>query len=306
MKPKRIMVIGSCNTDMTIFTEHIPLPGETVLGNKFNMGSGGKGANQAIAIKRLGGDVLFACKVGNDILGDNLIRHYEAEGIDIAYVSRCDTSSGVALITVDAAGENNIVVASGANATFAETDIEILSGEIRDSSILLLQLEIPLPAVLKAARIAFESGVYVVLNPAPAVKLPDEIYKYISLIVPNFTETFHLTSISPYDAHSIQSAVDVLLSKGVKNIILTMGDRGCVVADRELSASHIIPAVPAEVIDTTAAGDTFCGALCVALSEGKTLYEAAEFANAAAALSVQRYGAQESIPYRKDLDKISI
>lgn len=185
MKSGKIMVIGSSNTDMTVFTQRHPEPGETVLGGHFRMGAGGKGANQAVAARRLGGDVSFVCKVGPDLFGDNAIRHYRDEGLDVSGVMRSDSPSGVALITVDASGENSIVVASGANADITVEDIESIRGQIEQASILLLQLEIPVPAVSRAAEIAHRAGVYVILNPAPACSLPEDIFDCISLIIPN-------------------------------------------------------------------------------------------------------------------------
>ena len=168
MQSGKIMVIGSSNTDMTVVTQRHPEPGETVLGGNFRMGAGGKGANQAVAAKRLGGNVSFVCKVGSDLFGDNSIQHYRDEGLDISGIMKSDAASGVALVTVDATGENSIVVASGANADITVDDIESIRQQIEASSILLLQLEIPVPAVKKAAEIAHNAGVYVILNPAPA------------------------------------------------------------------------------------------------------------------------------------------
>jgi len=182
------MVIGSSNTDMTVITDRLPVPGETVLGGRFAMGPGGKGANQAVAAQRLGGNVSFICKVGNDIFGDNAIKHYLNEGMDTSGIMRSNQPSGVALISVDKKAENCIVVASGANADITEADIEAHRKEIEEASILLLQLEIPVEAVVRAAKIGHEAGNYVILNPAPACELPEEIYQYISLIIHNLTE----------------------------------------------------------------------------------------------------------------------
>ena len=184
MSEKKIMVIGSSNTDMTVVADRLPVPGETVLGGKFAMGPGGKGANQAVAAQRLGGNVSFICKVGKDIFGENAIRHYNNEGMDTTGIMLSEQPSGVALISVDTHAENCIVVASGANGDITEADIESHRKEIEAASILLLQLEIPVEAVVRAAKIGHEAGVYVVLNPAPACDLPEEIYQYLSLIIP--------------------------------------------------------------------------------------------------------------------------
>lgn len=300
MKPTgKILVIGSSNTDMTVKSPTIPRPGETVLGGEFKMGAGGKGANQAVAAKRLGGDVTFVCKVGNDIFGDNAIENYRKEGMDVSHVLRSEKPSGVALILVDAEAENCISVASGANADLTPADIEANEELIRTSSILLLQNEIPIESVLKAAKIAHEAGAYVILNPAPACALPDEIFRYVDLMTPNQTESEFYTGIPVNDEESAQKAADALRAKGVKDIIMTMGSKGSMGFTAE--DTFFTPSRKVDAVDTTAAGDTFCGGLSVALSEGKTLREAAEFATKASALTVQKMGAQESIPYRNNL-----
>jgi len=301
MAGKKILVIGSSNTDMTVQTANLPLPGETVLGGVFTMGPGGKGANQAVAVKRLGGDVSFICKVGNDIFGDNAIAHYNREGIDTGGILRSEKPSGVALITVDAKAENCIVVASGANADFTEEDIEKCRPALESCGILLLQLEIPIPAVVKAAKIAHDAGATVVLNPAPAADLPDEIFRYISLFIPNETELARFSGVEIHCENCAKRAAKVMVGKGVRQIIVTMGSKGSLITDGENAV--MVPARKVQAVDTTAAGDTYCGALCVALSEGKSLVEAAEFATAASALTVQKIGAQNSIPTRSEIQK---
>lgn len=293
------MVIGSSNTDMTVITDRLPVPGETVLGGRFAMGPGGKGANQAVAAQRLGGNVSFICKVGNDIFGDNAIKHYLNEGMDTSSIMRSNQPSGVALISVDKKAENCIVVASGANADITEADIEAHRKEIEEASILLLQLEIPVEAVVRAAKIGHEAGNYVILNPAPACELPEEIYQYISLIIPNQTEIALMTGVEARDEEGAANAVEVLRKKGVQDVIVTMGSKGSMVYHE--GKAEFVPSKKVNAVDTTAAGDTYCGGLCVALSEGKDIIEAARFATAASALTVQKQGAQESIPYRKDI-----
>ncbi|MBE6232061.1 MAG: ribokinase [Bacteroidales bacterium] len=295
----KIMVIGSSNTDMTVITDRLPVPGETVLGGRFAMGPGGKGANQAVAAQRLGGNVSFICKVGNDIFGDNAIKHYLNEGMDTSGIMRSNQPSGVALISVDKKAENCIVVASGANADITEADIEAHRKEIEEASILLLQLEIPVEAVVRAAKIGHEAGNYVILNPAPACELPEEIYQYISLIIPNQTEIALMTGVEARDEEGAANAVEVLRKKGVQDVIVTMGSKGSMVYHE--GKAEFVPSKKVNAVDTTAAGDTYCGGLCVALSEGKDIIEAARFATAASALTVQKQGAQESIPYRKDI-----
>ena len=299
MEKKGILVIGSSNTDMTVKTAKLPVPGETVLGGEFIMGAGGKGANQAVAAKRLGGDVAFVCKVGKDVFGDNAIKDYEKEGLDTSLVMRSDKPSGVALITVDENAENCIVVASGANNDITEADIDAIADQIRNASILLLQLEIPVPAVRRAVEIAHEAGVFTVLNPAPACELPEEIYKHVSLIIPNRTEAATLTGVSVEDSVSLEEAVAVLRGRGVEKVVVTIGSEGSLIFDGETST--LVPAIKVNAIDTTAAGDTFCAGICVGLSEGKTLKEAVEFATKASSVTVQRMGAQASIPFRSEL-----
>ncbi|MBO4572120.1 MAG: ribokinase [Bacteroidales bacterium] len=296
---KLILVVGSSNTDMTVKTKYLPKPGETVLGNDFTMGPGGKGANQAVAASRLGGEVKFICKVGRDIFGDNAIAHYRNEKLDTEGILRSDCPSGVALISVDAQAENSIVVASGANGDMTEADIEASRKDLEKCGILLLQLEIPVPSVLKAAKIAHEAGAMVVLNPAPACPLPEEIFRYIDLFIPNQTELANYSGIDASDVEGAEKAAAAMQAKGVGKLIVTMGSKGALIC--EGGPSVFVPAKKVKAVDTTAAGDTFCGALCVAISEGRSLKEAAEFAASASALTVQKMGAQNSIPFRKDL-----
>ena len=299
MNQKSILVIGSSNTDMTAKTAELPRPGETVLGGVFTMGAGGKGANQAVAAQRLGGNVKFICKVGKDMFGDNSIAQYEKEGLDASGILRSELPSGVALIYVDSHAENCIVVASGANGDLTEEDIEKSRQDLENCDILLLQLESPIPSVLKAAKIAHKAGKTVVLNPAPACPLPEEIFKNIDLFIPNETELSTFSGIEVTDVESAQKAAAAMQAKGVGKLIVTMGSKGALIC--EGGPATFVPAHKVKAVDTTAAGDTFCGALCVAISEGKSLKEAAEFACAASALTVQKMGAQNSIPYRKDL-----
>lgn len=295
MGSTKVVVIGSSNTDMTIKAERLPKPGETILGGVFVMGPGGKGANQAVAARRLGADVSFICKVGHDIFGDNAIEGYRKEGIDTSRILRSDKASGTALILVDAKAENCIAVAPGANGDLSPEDIDSVADVIRSAGYLILQLEIPVESVLRAARIAHEAGVYVILNPAPACPLPRELFSYVSLITPNQTESALLTGIED----NLDAAVDKLLEMGVKDVVVTLGSKGSMVVSG--GERTFVPSQKVNAVDTTAAGDTFCGALCVALSEGCSLVQAAQFATKASALTVQKMGAQDSIPYRSDI-----
>lgn len=295
MSKKKILVIGSSNTDMTIKAQRLPVPGETILGGEFVMGRGGKGANQAVAASRLGGDVTFVCKVGNDLFGKESIVSYKNEGLNTEHILYSERPSGVALIMVAEDGENCISVASSANDDLTPSDIDSLEDVIRSADYLILQLEIPVASVLRAAKIAHDAGVYVILNPAPAASLPSELFRNIDLITPNQTELALLTGIKDNN----KAAAEKISEMGVSSVVMTMGSKGCAVIENgEFSQ---IEACRVKAVDATAAGDTFCGALCVALSEGHSLMEAAHFATKASAITVQRRGAQESIPYRREI-----
>ena len=300
MHSKKIIVIGSTNMDMVVKTSHIPTPGETVLSGSFFMNPGGKGANQAVSVARLGGDVAFVSKVGNDVFGKQSTQLFEEEGIDIAHLLSDDTlPSGVALITVDQSGENSIVVASGANAGLTPADLEDALDKIAGAGIVLMQLEIPMETVHFAAIYAVKHGVKVILNPAPANTLPPKLLSCIDIITPNQSEAAMLSGINVTDAATAAQAAVAIHNLGVKSVIITMGAMGCVIYDK--GEITVVPAQKVEAVDTTAAGDVFCGALAVALAEGGTLFDAVNFASRAAAISVTRMGAQPSIPYRKEL-----
>lgn len=301
MEKNRILVIGSSNTDMTVRSATLPKPGETVLGGDFRMGPGGKGANQAVAARLLGGEVTFVCKLGRDMFGEGASKHYESCGLDTSKILWSDKPSGVALITVDSKAENSIVVASGANADMTVSDIDSVADIIKSSGILLLQLEIPMDAVVHAAEIAYDAGVQVVLNPAPAAALPAELLKCVSILIPNETEASAISGIDINNFETAAAAAERLKGMGVREVIITMGSRGSVVCDGDCT---FVPAVKVNAIDTTAAGDTFCGGVCVALSEGKDLLEAVKFATAASSIAVQRPGAQDSVPSRCEVDKL--
>ena len=302
-KKKKILVIGSSNTDMTVMTEKMPSPGETVLGGEFRMGPGGKGANQAVAAARLGADVSFVCKLGRDVFGDNAVEGYRREGLDVSGILRCDAPSGVAVITVDADAENCIVVAPGANSRFTPADIDSLRASFGSASILLVQLEIPVETVLRAIEMAREAGITVVLNPAPACSLPPRILELTDLLIPNQTELSMLSGLPVTDEASAATAAQALMEKGISNVIVTLGSKGSLVC-RKGEAPVMVPARKVKAVDTTAAGDTFCGAVCTGLTEGMDLGDAVRFATAASSLTVQKPGAQDSLPYRNEVDKI--
>lgn len=297
---KKILVIGSCNTDMVVRAERLPGPGETILGGTFMMNPGGKGANQAIAAARLGAEVTFVSKIGYDLFGLQALEIYRAEKINTDYIFTHQGPSGVALISVDADGENSIIVAPGANYTMTRGEIDKADSKFKSADIVLLQLEIPLEIAEYAARKAAGYGKRVILNPAPAPeKLSDKFLADIFCILPNATEARRLTGIEITDNESAFEATEILCRRGVKNAVITLGKTGAFVKEGDM---HIlIPAQKAETIDTTGAGDVFCGAFCVYLAEGHSVTESVRFANAAAATAVTRVGAQSSIPYRQDI-----
>lgn len=297
----KIVVIGSSNTDLVVKTPRMPEPGETILGGTFMMGGGGKGANQAVAVARLGGQVTFIAKVGNDLFGDGSIAEYKKEGIDTHTILRDETTpSGVALITVDDQGENCIVVAPGANNRLTKADIDAQSATICAAQYLLMQLEIPMEVVEYAAAMAHKAGVKVILNPAPAACLTDTLLSTLYMITPNKTESQMLTGIEIKGWEDAERAARLLAAKGVERVVVTLGSLGALIFDGE--TCERIPAQVVKAVDTTAAGDTFNGAMCVALSEGATLSESVRFASRASAIAVTRLGAQSSIPCRRELE----
>jgi len=300
MNGKKILIVGSSNTDMVIKTHNFPAPGETILGGRFLMNAGGKGANQAVAAARLGGMVTFVGKIGDDIFGKQAVQQLEDEGINVDFVAvDPENPSGVALITVDKKGENSIVVAPGSNGTLSAADFDKAIAELYESEYVLMQLEIPIPTVEHIARMAALKQKKVVLNPAPAAELTDELLQNLYIITPNETEAELLTGIKVTDESSALKAASALNEKGVEIVIITMGSAGAFLLAN--GNSEIIKAPKVEAVDSTAAGDTFNGALVVALSEGKTIQESIVFANKAAAISVTRIGAQSSVPFRKEI-----
>jgi ribokinase len=299
MKP-RIAILGSSNTDMVIHVDHLPRPGETLLGGSFNLAAGGKGANQAVAAARAGGEVTFIAKLGTDIFGDQAVAGFKHEGI-LTHCIRRDsrTPSGVALIFVDQAGQNCIAVAGGANSRLTPTDVRRARSAIAEADVLVLQLETPLPTVLAAAQLAAKSHTPVILNPAPATELPRDLLKLVSILTPNESEAEILTGIPVHDVPSASRAGQVLLTMGIPTVILTLGPRGAVVVNKH-SSTHV-PAFAVRAVDTVAAGDVFNGALAVALAQGNALLDAVAFANAAASISVTRHGAQSSAPRAREI-----
>ena len=287
---QQILVVGSSNTDMVIKAAHLPRPGETILGGTFFMNPGGKGANQAVAIARLGGSVTFICKTGSDIFGHQSQQLFEEEGINTSYVfSDSGNPSGVALITVDEKAENCIVVASGANANLLPSDLAKAEEAIEQADLILMQLEVPMETVCFVADIAWQKGKKVILNPAPAHPLPADLLRHLYLITPNETEAEMITGVKITDESSAGEAARLLSEMGVQHVIITLGSKGALIYSD--GKAEMVPALKVEAVDTTAAGDVFNGALTVALSEGRSLKEAARFACKASAISVTRVGA---------------
>ena len=297
-----IYVVGSSNTDMVIKSDSIPSPGETVIGGNFYTFQGGKGANQAVAASKLGGKVTFICRVGDDSLGKNSIRQYEAQGINTEFIGVEENEhTGVALIMVDKKGENLISVSSGANSKIKIQDVSFLETKLTNEDIVLTQLEIPTNVVKYLIDICSKKNVKLILNPAPFQILEDKYLKKIHTITPNITETKYLTGLEINNINSSKLAAQKLLDKGIKNVIITMGSNG-VFFMSEKQMAHI-KAEKVKALDTTAAGDTFNGALATAFSFDVDIIKSIKFSNAAAAISVTRLGAQDSIPKINELDK---
>ena len=300
MSTSKIIVIGSANTDMVIKAKRIPLPGETILGGSFFMNAGGKGANQAVAAARLGGNVIFVAKVGNDIFGKQSIDGLKKENINTDFVFIDEKNpSGTALIMVNEEGENCILVAPGANSNLLPTDIEQVK-DIDEAEIILMQLEIPMVTIASVSKKAKANLQKVIINPAPAQNLSDELLNGLFLITPNETEATLLTGIKVYDEITASQAAEIFLTKGVENVIITLGKQGAYFQNNTQNFKVSAPVVQA--IDSTAAGDTFSGALVVALAEGKNWENAVKFAIEAASISVTKMGAQSSIPYKNDIN----
>jgi ribokinase len=303
MKP--ILVVGSSNTDMIIRVARIPRPGETVLGGEFSMAAGGKGANQAVAAARAGGRVRFIARVGDDVFGEKAFRNFEAEGIDVRFVVRdARAPSGVALINVAADGQNSISVASGANALLSADDIQRAEEAFNGAAVLLLQLETPLETVRAAIAAASARGLAIILNPAPARPLGDELLAMASVLTPNETEAEILSGVKITTGEDVPRAAAALQAHGSRLVIVTLGEKGCYAAGGGFEG--FLPAFSVRPVDTTAAGDVFNGALAVALAERQELGAALRFASAAAALSVTRLGAQPSAPQRAEIERFLV
>lgn len=290
----KIAVVGSINIDYTAYVENLPQEGETILAKSLEKSFGGKGANQAIAAKKLGGEVYMIGAVGNDAIGQAMKENLETQGVDVSGVKVVDGVSGTAFINVSNKGKNNIIVCPGANYSLTPEDIEINRHIIENCDVVLLQLEIPIETVEKAILLAKKSGKKVILNPAPVKKIPEYIYKYVDIITPNESELKELTNLSDH-----VEGINLLLEKGVERAIVTLGDKGCIYMHNTTVEHFDAYSIPS--VDSTAAGDTFNGALAVKID--RPIFEAINLARVAAALTVTKKGAQDSIPTLDEIKK---
>jgi ribokinase len=300
MKKEGILVIGSANMDMVVFTERFPRPGETVLGKQFAMFPGGKGANQAVCCAKLGGKTMFLGKMGKDVFQKKLCSGMKNDGVNLEHLL-IDTEepTGVALITVDDNGQNEIVVASGSNMKLMAADIQAKKILFSRAEIVLTQLEIPLETVIASAKLAKENGCIFILNPAPGTALPLKLLGLIDFLTPNETELEIISGMKVSDEASAVTAAKSLLKKGIHNIIITLGEKGALIVNP--THEKLIPTRRVPVVDTTAAGDAFNGAFAYSLANGAEVEEAIRFANTAASFSVTRKGAQSSMPSMKEI-----
>jgi ribokinase len=298
-KPKYdVLVIGSLNTDLVVRAPHFPQPGETISGGDLQIIPGGKGANQAVAAARQGTSVAMLGRVGKDSFGPFLLDSLKSNSVDTTHVLADASATGTAIIVVDANGQNSIVLSAGANGKVSTKDIDALDIEAK---ILLLQLEIPLETVIHAAQWGKQKGMIVILNPAPARELPDQLIANVDYILPNETELNLLTGVSVTDAASAEQAARILITRGARNVLVTLGAKGALL----ISSKQVIQvdAYKVDVVDTTAAGDAFIGGFASALLRGVEIGEAVKYANACGALAATKFGAQPSLPTKEETDK---
>ena len=299
----QIIAVGSINTDMVIGANKLPKPGETLIGHKFFMNPGGKGANQAVAAARMGGEVAMIANLGVDVFGDSAIAKLKEEGVNCEGITRDpDRPSGVAIINVDDTGENQIVVAPGANATLDTDLVSTALDRIPPSSIVLLQLEIPIESVVKAVEVCQQKGCRIMLDPAPAQVLPESVYKGTYLLTPNRNEAELLSGILISDRGSVTCAAEKLLMSGVTNVAITLGSQGVFFANAE--NKQFLEATSVSAVDTTAAGDCFNGAVAAKLSQGCSLVEGIKSGILASSICVTRHGAQDAMPYSNEVNSV--
>jgi len=301
MSAKHIVVIGSSNMDLVAKAPRIPVAGETLTGTDFFMLPGGKGANQAVAAAKLGADVIFVAKLGKDVFASKSLENFKSVNINTTHIEQLDgVPSGIAIIAVDDNGQNIIIVVPGANGKLMPTDVDKAESDIANAAIVVCQLEVPIETVEQAAKAANKNNVPFILDPAPARALSDELLSMVDIIKPNETEAEILTGIKVTDHDSAGKAADILFGKGVKNVIITLGEKGLMLATKD--GKEMIANNKVEAIDSTAAGDAFTGSLAYGLANGAGLKDAAVYANAVAAISVTRLGAQSSMPAKEEVD----
>ena len=297
----RIAVIGSANTDLITFADRFPRPGETIFGQRFDLGFGGKGANQAVAARLCGAEVLMIAKVGDDLFGEATIRNFQSYAIDTRHVHVVPgVSTGVAPIFVEPSGQNRIIVVKGANDHLAPADVDAAAAELADVDTIILQFEVPLPTIYHTVRLARAKGVRCIVNPAPALPADLASLAAVDYFIPNETEAETLTGLPVKTLHDAQACAAALLAKGFRRVVLTLGARGCLIAGTEGSVH--VPAFAVTAIDTTGAGDAFVGSLATLLAEGLPEKDAVAGDNLYAALSTRRVGTQKSFPDRAAFD----
>ncbi len=301
MQKPKICVVGACNLDLISYVPRLPKMGETLHGNRFHMGFGGKGANQAIMAAKLGGDVTMVTKLGQDVFGENTLKNFKSWGVNPHHIHFTDQAfSGVAPIAVDTEGHNSIIIVTGANDLLTEAEVEAARSAIASSSILVCQLEIPMDINLAALRIAREEGVKTIFNPAPARSdIPEEFYHLSDIFCPNESETELLTGMSVESVNEAEYAAKMLIERGAASVILTLGERGSLLVTDK--TSEHVPVDQVRALDTTGAGDAFVGSLAFFLAAGKSLSKSIERANRIAAISVQSSGTQTSFPEAREL-----
>jgi ribokinase len=294
-----ILVAGSLNADLVVRTPRFPQPGETLSGEDLHVIPGGKGANQAVAAARHGAQVSMLGRVGQDNFGDFLLENLKSNEVDAQYVRRSEASTGTAIIVVDSSGQNSIVLSPGANGQVTEQDMQDAS--FSDFKLLLLQLEIPTPAVVAAAQRARQNGLRVILNPAPARELPEELIALTDYLIPNESELGLLSGMQVQDAASAERAAKSMLERGVRTIIVTLGSQGALIVTGE-QVTHV-ESFKVDVVDTTAAGDSFIGGFAYKLLESQDLQEAVRYGCACGALAVTQFGAQPSLPTNEEVER---
>ena len=299
-----IVVFGSFVVDLTSRSKGLPLPGQTLLGNSFKMGAGGKGSNQAVAAHRAGADVTLVTKIGRDVFGQVALDFYEKEGMDTRYILKDEEKeTGAALIMVDEdSAQNKIVVVSGACGHITPQDVEQVTPLIQGANLLLLQMEVNFDALYNVIDIARQAGVKIVLNPAPAAEIPDEVLAKVDIITPNETEAEALTGIRIKTREDAMRAAQVFFQKGVRQVVITLGQMGAFASDGQ--HSELLPRLPVDAVDTTGAGDAFNGGFVMALDQGMDLFTALRYGNVTGALSVTRFGTAPSMPSRAEIEEL--